>query len=80
MWSVLLLSIALMGIIFVLFAIRIILQKNGKFPNSHVGNNKALNKRGIYCASTQDKLARKEAFNIKRLNFDSEFESNTTSC
>lgn len=25
-----------------------------KFPNSHVGGNKALNKMGIYCVQTQD--------------------------
>jgi hypothetical protein len=25
-----------------------------KFPNLHVGGNKALNKKGIYCVQTQD--------------------------
>ena len=80
MWPVLLLSIALMGIVFVLMAIRILLQKNGKFPNSHIGGNKALNDKGIYCATTQDKLARKEAIKIKPLKLDSEYESQTTSC
>ncbi len=80
MWPVLLLSIVLMGIVFVLMAIRIILQKNGKFPNSHIGGNKALNEKGITCATTQDKLARKEAFKIKPLKLDGEYESRTTSC
>jgi len=80
MWPVLLLSIVLMGIVFVLMSIRILLKKNGKFPNSHIGGNKALNDKGIYCATTQDKLARKEAFKIKPLQLDGEFESNTTSC
>ncbi len=80
MWPVILLSIALMGIVFVLMSIRILLQKNGKFPNTHIGGNKALNEKGIYCATTQDKLARKEAFNIKPLKLDGEFESQTTSC
>nr|WP_321405523.1 hypothetical protein [uncultured Carboxylicivirga sp.] len=80
MWQVLLLSIALIGIVFILFATRILLQKNGKFPNMHIGGNKALNEKGIYCATTQDKLARKEAFNIKPLQFEGEYESNTTSC
>lgn len=80
MWQVLLLTIVLMGIVFVLFAIRIILQKNGKFPNSHIGGNKALNDKGIQCATTQDKLARKEALKIKPLKLDGEFESHTTSC
>lgn len=80
MWQVLVLSIFLMGIVFVLFSIRILLQKNGKFPNSHIGGNKALNDKGIQCATTQDKLARKTAISIKPLKFDGEFESNTTSC
>ncbi len=80
MWQVILLSIVLMGIIFFLFSIRIILQKNGKFPNSHIGGNKALSDKGIQCATTQDKLARKQAFSIKPLKLDDEYESNTTSC
>ncbi len=80
MWPVLLLSIVLMGIVFALMSIRILLQKNGKFPNMHIGGNKALNDKGIYCATTQDKLARKEAFNIKPLKLDDEYESQTTSC
>ena len=80
MWPVLLLSIVLMAIVFMLMAIGILIKKNGRFPNTHIGGNKALNDKGIYCATTQDKLARKEAFNIKPLNTDGEFESNTTSC
>ena len=30
-----------------------------KFPNMHVGGNKALNEKGIYCVQTQDAMARK---------------------
>lgn len=29
------------------------------FPRQQVGNNKALKKKGIYCAKTQDTIARK---------------------
>lgn len=80
MWELLLLTIGLMAIVFVLMSITIILKKNGKFPNSHIGGNKALNDKGIYCATTQDKLARKEAIKIKPLKLDGEYQSNTTSC
>ncbi len=80
MWEVILLSIILMAVVFVLMGIRILLQKNGKFPNTHVGSNKALNEMGVYCATTQDKLARKEAFKIKPLRFEGEYDSQTTSC
>ncbi len=29
-----------------------------KFPNTHVGGNKALNKKGVYCVQTQDYMER----------------------
>jgi len=50
----LLLTIIAVGISILLLAIRILLKKNGRFPNLHVGGNKALNQRGIHCAQTQD--------------------------
>lgn len=41
-----------------LLAIKMILQKNGKFPNSHVSGNKAMRERGIGCVQSQDRSAR----------------------
>ena len=41
-------------------AITIIIKKNGKFPNIHIGGNKEMRKRGIKCAQSQDRDARKE--------------------
>ena len=38
----------------VLLCINIIVKKNGKFPNTHIGGNPALRKKGIKCAQTQD--------------------------
>ena len=43
-----------------LLAITIIIKKNGRFPNTHVSGTKALRKRGIKCAQSQDRDARKE--------------------
>jgi hypothetical protein len=34
--------------------VRIIIKKNGKFPDTHVGGNPALGKKGIKCAQAQD--------------------------
>lgn len=51
---ILLIAIVAVGISMLLLAIRILLKKNGRFPNLHVGGNKALNQRGIHCAQTQD--------------------------
>lgn len=41
-------------------AITILLKKNGRFPNIHVGTNKHMRQRGIGCVETQDKQARLE--------------------
>lgn len=59
MWQTLLLTLLIIAISFVLLAITIIIKKNGKFPNTHVGGNKYLRKRGIGCAQSQDKAARR---------------------
>ena len=69
-----------MAMVFVLMGINILIKKNGKFPNTHIGGNKAMAERGIQCATTQDKLARKEALKFKNLRLDKEYESSTTSC
>ena len=39
-------------------AIKIILKKNGRFPNTHVSGSKAMRKRGIGCVQSQDREAR----------------------
>jgi hypothetical protein len=59
-WKVLVVSIVLVGIVAFFLSFNVIFRRNGKFPNSHVGGNKELAKRGIYCASTQDRIARKK--------------------
>ncbi len=43
----------------VLLSISILLKKNGKFPNIHVGRNPAMRKRNIGCVESQDAEARK---------------------
>ena len=37
---------------------RAIFVKGGSFPNIHIGSNKEMRKRGITCASSQDREAR----------------------
>ena len=54
--KVLLLSIVIVGIAFVGFAITILIKKNGKFPELHIGRNEGLKKHGVACATTQDKM------------------------
>lgn len=54
MLKVVLASLIIIFICMVLFSIKIILKKNGRFPNTHVGGNSALRKKGINCAQSQD--------------------------
>lgn len=59
-WKVLFLTIVLMAIVALLMSVRILLKKNGKFPNIHIGSNKEMAKRGIKCATSQDREARRK--------------------
>jgi len=56
-----------------LLSFRILLVKGGKFPNIHIGGSKALRKRGVGCATTQDRQAQKiTGLNITELIKDIE--------
>jgi len=57
MWKILLLTLILVGIAVLLLGFKIFFFKNGKFPSSHIGDNEALQKKGIHCAQTQDRQA-----------------------
>ncbi len=43
----------------VLLSVSILLKKNGRFPNIHVGKNPAMRKSGIGCVESQDAQAQK---------------------
>lgn len=51
----------LLGIGVLGLSVQILFKKSHKFPDIHIGHNKEMKKRGIYCAQTQDKLAQNEA-------------------
>ncbi len=51
---ILLFSVFLVALSILLLGFRIFFTKNGKFPNSHVGNNELLKKNGITCMNSQD--------------------------
>jgi len=53
---VVLLAVVLVFIAVLGLALRVIVKKRGKFPNIHIGRNKYLAGRGIYCARTQDRM------------------------
>lgn len=60
MFKTLLFTVIIIAISIALLSITIIIKKNGKFPNIHIGGNKNMRKRGIKCAQSQDRDARKE--------------------
>lgn len=68
---VVLLAVALLGVGMLGMAMKIVFKRGGKFPNTHVGANKHLKKNGVYCATTQDKIAQRDArkeLQFKKLN------------
>ena len=58
--KILLLSVGLVAIAFVGFGVSILFKKDGHFPETSVGKNKALRKRKIYCIKTEQKLIDKQ--------------------
>lgn len=49
-FKLLIISFLLLAISGIFFGIRMLLKKNGRFPETHVGRNREMQKRGISCA------------------------------
>lgn len=60
MLKTILFTLLIVAICMALLSVKILLKKNGRFPNSHVSGNKAMRKRGIGCVQSQDRDAQKE--------------------
>lgn len=58
--QIIILSVILVALAFAGLAVRLLIKKGSRFPNTHVGSNKHLKRRGIFCAQTQDRLERNE--------------------
>lgn len=59
MWKTFLTVALLLLAAVALLSANILLKKNGRFPNIHVGSNPAMRKRGIGCVESQDAQAQK---------------------
>lgn len=57
MLKTMLLCVLIIAISIALLAIKIIIKKNGRFPNTHVSGSKAMRDRGIGCVQSQDRMA-----------------------
>lgn len=58
---ILIAATALVAVAFLGLAIRIVIKKGGKFPNTHVSGNKHLREKGIYCAQAYDRMEQEKA-------------------
>ena len=54
--TVLALSLVLLGMAMLGIGIKVFFSKDKKFPESRIGHNKDLRKKGIYCAKTEQRL------------------------
>ena len=68
MLDTVLITLLIVAICIVLLGVKVFFVKNGKFPNGHVSGNKAMRDKGIGCAQSQDREARrKPRFSIDEL-------------
>lgn len=54
-----LIVIGLLALAMVLFSVRILLKKNGRFSSHDVGASPAMRERGIGCTRSQDRMAQR---------------------
>ncbi len=59
MLKTILITLLIVAISMAFLSVKVILKKNGRFPNTHVSGNKAMRERGIGCVQSQDREARK---------------------
>ena len=57
----LLIVILLLAAAFILLSVRVILKRNGRFSSQHISQSKTMRERGIHCATSQDREARRKA-------------------
>lgn len=55
-----LMAIIALFVAFVLLSVRVIFKRNGIFSSKHISQSKPLRDRGITCATSQDRQARKK--------------------
>lgn len=58
MIKTLLLTLLIVAVAMVLFCVKLLFKKNGRFSSQHVHDNPALRNMGIHCVMDQDREAR----------------------
>jgi len=68
-------AVLMVGAAFALMAIRMLIKKGGKFPNTHVSGNKYLKSQGVSCATSYDRMEQqkvRQQVNLKNLKISAE--------
>ena len=63
--TIFIIVVILLGLALVGLGLTMLIKKNGKFPETHIGKNKAMKERGIHCANTTDRLERRNYKPVK---------------
>lgn len=66
MLKTLLFTLIIVGVSLAFLSIKLLVKKNGRFPNTHVGHSAAMRKRGITCVQSMDLMERTD--NPHRIN------------
>ncbi len=62
MLSILIPGIIILFIAILLMGVQVFFTKKGKFPSLHIGDSKAMQEKGIHCATSQDaEISRRES-------------------
>jgi hypothetical protein len=62
-----LLTLLIVAISLALLGIKTLIQKGGRFPNTHVSGSEALRKKGVSCVQSQDREAQSSS---RRISFE----------
>jgi hypothetical protein len=60
MLKIFLLTLLVISVSLLFLCVKLLLKKNGRFPNTHVSGSKEMRKRGIGCVQSQDAAMRRE--------------------
>lgn len=66
MLKTLLFTLIIVGVSLAFLSIKLLVKKNGRFPNTHVGHSTAMRKQGITCVQSMDLMERTD--NPHRIN------------
>lgn len=61
MLKIILATMLIVAICIALLCIKILIKKNGRFPNIHISGSKDMRKRGIGCVHSQDREQQKKS-------------------